>query len=289
MSIGFIGIGHMGFPMARNLLAAGMPLTVWNRSAETCGELERLGAVRAESVDQVFARCHTVFVMLLNEAAIDEVLARHTPFFAARLAGRTVVHLGTTSPGFSEALDVDVRRAGGAYVEAPVSGSRVPAEEGRLVGMIAGNSDDVERVLPMLAPLCASVFRCGPVPGALRMKLAANHFLIGMVTVLAETMHAARAAGVDMQTLQQVLDAGPLASAVSRLKLDKLARGDFSPQAAIRDVSTIARLVSAQCAHAAADAPLIRRCADLYRAAEAQGHGDRDMIAVVHAFAASRL
>ena len=170
-------------------------------------------------------------------------------------------------------------------MEAPVSGSRAPAEEGRLVGMVAGDADALERVLPLLTPLCASVFRCGAVPGALRMKLAANHFLIGMVTVLAEAVHAARAIGVDLDTLRQVLDAGPMASAVSRIKLDKLVRRDFVAQAAIRDVGTIACLVSAQCERAAADAPLIRRCAELYRTADAAGHGDHDMIAVVHAFA----
>lgn len=106
-----------------------------------------------------------------------------------------------------------------------------------------------------------------------------------MVTVLAETVHAARLTGVDVDTLHQVLDAGPMASAVSRIKLDKLVRSDFSPQAAIRDVSTIAGLVAAQCAHAAADAPLIQRCAELFRAADAAGYGEQDMSAIVHAFA----
>lgn len=287
MSIGFIGIGHMGLPMARKLLTAGTPLTVWNRSPRNGEELARLGAVRAASVDDLFARRDTVLMMLLNEAAIDEVLARGTPVFAARIAGTTLVHLGTTSPEYSAALAHDVHAAGGSYVEAPVSGSRVPAEEGRLVGMVAGTDDAVERVLPLLAPMCASVFRCGDVPGALRMKLAANHFLIGMVTVLAETVHAARLSGVDIETLRQVLDAGPMASAVSRIKLDKLVRNDFSAQAAVRDVATIARLVAAQCASVAADAPLIRRCAELFRTADAAGHGEHDMSAVIHAFATS--
>lgn len=178
MGIGFIGIGHMGLPMAGNLLVAGRALTAWNRSPGKSEELERLGATRAASVDDLFARCDTVLMMLLNEAVIDDVLSRGTPAFAVRLAGTTLVHLGTTSPEYSAALAHAVHAAGGSYVEAPVSGSRVPAEEGRLVGMIGGTDDAVERVLPLLAPLCASVFRCGAVPGALRMKLAANHFLV---------------------------------------------------------------------------------------------------------------
>lgn len=284
MNVGFIGIGHMGEPMAGNLLGAGIPLAVWNRSPEKCEALVDAGAERAASLEALFERSSIVMLMLLDNAAIDAVLARGTPTFATRVRGRIIVHLGTTSPEYSRELERDVIAAGGAYVEAPVSGSRQPAQNGRLIGMVAGHEDAVEQALPLLAPLCARVFHCGPVPGALRMKLAANHYLIGMVTVLAETTHAARGADVDLQTLQHVLDAGPMASLVSRDKLDKLVAREFSPQAAIRDVSTIAELVLRQCEGSGHDTPLIRHCALLYRRALAAGHGDEDMAAVVHAF-----
>ena len=287
MKVGFIGIGHMGEPMARNLLRAGIPVLVWNRSPGKCEGLVGIGAEQAATLQDLFKRSTTVMLMLLDSHAIDAVLGRGTPAFAARVCGKIVVHLGTTAPDYSRHLELDVIAAGGAYVEAPVSGSRQPAEQGRLIGMVAGHEDAVERILPLLDPLCARVFRCGPVPGALRMKLAANHYLIGMVTVLAETAHAARHAHVDLQTLRHILDAGPMASTVSRSKLDKLVGGDFAPQAAIRDVSTIADLVLAQCERGGHDAPLIRQCASLYRRALAAGHGDADMTAVVHAFAAS--
>jgi 3-hydroxyisobutyrate dehydrogenase len=284
VKVGFVGIGHMGEPMARNLLRAGIPVRVWNRTPEKCRALVESGAEQATSVQDLFKRSTVVLLMLLDSDAMDAVLGRGTPSFATRVAGKVVVHLGTTAPDYSSRLERDVVAAGGAYVEAPVSGSRGPAEEGLLVGMVAGQDAAVETVLPLLAPLCARVFRCGPVPGALRMKLAANHYLIGMVTVLAETAHAARRANVDLRTLREVLDAGPMASAVSRAKLDKLVRGDFAPQAAIRDVSTIADLVLHQAEGDRQDTPLIRQCAALYRAALSAGHGDADMAAVVHAF-----
>ncbi len=287
MKVGFVGIGHMGAPMARNLLRAGIPLTIWNRSLEKCEALVDLGAGQAASLEDLFKRSTTVMLMLLDSASIDTVLGRGTRAFATRVCGKIIVHLGTTSPEYSRELELDVIAAGGAYVEAPVSGSRQPAEQGQLIGMVAGHDDAVERVLPLLAPLCARVFRCGLVPGALRMKLAANHYLIGMVTVLAETTHAARGAHVELQTLQQILDAGPMASIVSRTKLDKLVAREFSPQATIRDVSTIAELVLGQCEGSGQDTPLIRHCASLYQRALADGHGDEDMAAVVHAFEAA--
>lgn len=287
MKVGFIGIGHMGEPMARNLLRAGIPVTVWNRTPGKCDALVEIGAEQATSIQDLFKRCETVMLMLLDSKAIDAVLDRGTPAFAARVCGKTIVHLGTTAPEYSRDLERDVIAAGGAYVEAPVSGSRQPAEQGQLIGMVAGHEDAVERVLPLLGPLCTRVFHCGPVPGALRMKLAANHYLIGMVTVLAETAHAARRANVDLHTLRQVLDAGPMASTVSRAKLDKLVRQDFSPQAALGDVSTITELVVSQCEGSGENAPLIRQCASLYKAALSAGHGSADMTAVVHAFSAS--
>ncbi len=284
MSVGFIGLGNMGLPMATNLSRAGIPLVVWNRSPEKCAGLAATGAEVAETVDALFDHSAIVLLMLLDRHAIDAVLGRHTTAFADRVRGQTIVHLGTTSPGFSSELDADIRAAGGFYVEAPVSGSRVPAEQGQLVGMVAGDEDAVTRLLPLLDPLCARVFRCGPVPGALRMKLAANHYLIGTVAVLAETIHAERRAGVDVEVLRQVLDAGPMASAVSRAKLTKLVQGDFAPQAAIRDVATITELVLEQCHDSGGSSPLIARCAGLFRSADSNGHGEEDMAAVVFSF-----
>lgn len=287
MSVGFIGIGNMGEPMARNLLRAGIPVTAWNRTPEKCAALVDIGAGRAASIEDLFERCTIVMLMLLDSAAIDGVLGRGTPELAERVRGKTIVHLGTTSPDASRELERDVIAAGGAYVEAPVSGSCEPAELGQLIGMVAGREDDVERILPLLRPMCRQVFRCGEVPGALRMKLAANHYLIGMVTILAETVYAARNAKVDLCTLRQVLDTGPMASAVSRTKLDKLVHRNYSPQAALADVSTITGLVLAQCEESGAEVPLIRQCASLYRAALSAGHGDADMTGIVHAFSLS--
>lgn len=284
MRVGFIGVGNMGLPMARNLLRAGIPLTIWNRSPRKCDELVALGAQRAQTVAALFEGCSIIMIMLLDSAAIDAVLGRNAASLAVDVAGKTIVHLGTTSSEHSSALGRDIERGGGAYVEAPVSGSRLPAEQGCLVGMLAGNDSATQDVMPLLEPLCARVFQCGRVPGALRMKLAVNHYLIGMVVVLAETVHAARRANVDIDVLQQVLDAGPMASAVSRTKMEKITRNDFVAQAAIRDVATIADLVLAQSDDSDSQSPLIRQCAALYHKALRAGLGEQDMAAVIHAF-----
>ena len=279
MTVGFIGTGTMGAPMATNLLRAGIPLVVWNRTARKCEPLVAAGAQRAADVGAVFDAASIVLTMLQNEHAIDAILERGSPHFDALLSGKTLVNLGTTSAEYSSQLEADVVRAGGQYVEAPVSGSRVPAERGTLVGMVAGHPSAVEAARPLLVPLCTKVFACGQVPDALRTKLAVNHFLITMVAALGESVHAARAAGIDLSILQDVLNAGPMASDVSRIKLDKLLRGDFTPQASIQDAGKIARLALEQAKAAGARVPLMDCSVALYRAADAAGWHSLDMIA----------
>ena len=283
MSVGFVGLGHMGEPMAANLVRAGTPLSVWNRTPERCGPLERMGATRVASVAELFARCDVVILMLANGTAIDEVLGRDGSRFSVAVGGRTVVNMGTVSPAYSRTLGVDLATAGAQYVEAPVSGSRLPAEAGRLVGMLAGSPEAVAAVEPLLDPLCSSTFNCGPVPNALETKLAVNVFLISMVVGLAETVRFAESGGVDLEVLEAILDAGPMASAVSRTKLAKLRAQDHAPQASVRDVHYNSRLILEAAARNGATMPLLAVCTELFGEAEGQGLGAADMVAVLEA------
>src|SRR3954462_13162960 len=162
--VGFIGLGIMGLPMSRNLLRAGQPLVVWNRSSSAAVAVASEGADVASSPAEVFARSDVVLLMLAHESAVDSVLQRGSAVFAAMVAGRTVVHLGTTSPDYSAGLARDVEAAGGDYCEAPVSGSPGPAEQGRLVALAAGREEVLDRVEPLLRPMCREVLRCGSVP-----------------------------------------------------------------------------------------------------------------------------
>lgn len=284
--VGFLGLGVMGQPMALNLARAGTPLVVWNRTAARCDPLGAAGAAVAADPAEVFDRATTVFLMLADEAATDAVLGRGTPDFAARVAGRTIVHMGTTSAEYSAALESDIRAARGGYAEAPVSGSRVPAERGELVGMLAGDDDAVAAVRPLLAPVCREVFDCGAVPGALLMKFAVNLFLITMVTGLTEAFHFADRHGLDQRLLRDVLDAGPMASAVSRAKGPKLLARDFTVQAAVTNVLENNRLIAEAARKADLASPLLDVCHALYGEALEQGHGSEDMVAVLHALEA---
>lgn len=282
-SIGFIGLGAMGEPMALNLARRYGRLTVWNRTREKCATLLEAGCQVASSTSALCADSEVVFLMLIDGRAMDAALGRGTDQFRQNVAGRVVVNTATVSPRYSKSLEADIRSAGGAYVEAPVSGSRKPAELGHLVAMLAGDPSAVTQVEPLFAPLCRTTVRCGAVPSALTMKFAVNIFLIASVTGLAEAAHFAEAEGLDMDAWAKVVNASQMASDISRVKVDKLLAADFGAQAAILNVLETNRLIVESSRDDGIRTPLMDATLELYRRAEAMGLGRLDMIAVMRA------
>mgnify|MGYP002381872700 FL=1 len=269
--------------MALNMVKAGHPVIVWNRSRAKCDRLVLAGARAAEAPRDVFAQCATVIMMLVDGAAIDAVLRRHDGGCAVPLKDRLIINMATTSPAYSKALEQEINRAGGSYLEAPVSGSRTPAEAGHLVAMLAGRSGVPEGVCELLSSMCRQIFWCGEVPSALQMKLAVNLFLTATVTGLAESMHFASLHKLDLSTWRNVLEASPLSSNVARVKSTKLVERDFEPQASIANVLTNVGLIADAARAVGAAAPVLDACHALYEEAQALGFGEDDMAAVVRA------
>jgi 3-hydroxyisobutyrate dehydrogenase len=189
--------------------------------------------------------------------------------------------MGTTSPEFSKALEQDIVAVGGRFIEGPVSGSRIPAEEGSLVAMLAGADDAVNEIKDLISPMCAHAFQCGPVPNALVTKLAVNHFLITMVTGLVEAAHFAQRHNLDLQQFSDIIACGPMASKVSTSKLQKITDADLSVQASLRDVLMNTELIYEAARRAGIASPLLDNCLYLYREADGLGLGGCDMISVL--------
>lgn len=281
MTIGFLGIGRMGEPMARRLLQSGQALWIWSRNPRHAASLQPDGARLATSVEGVFANCETVLLMLRDEHAIDSVLKRGTAGFAAMTQGHRLVQMGTVDPLWSQQLASDLAATGARYVEAPVSGSRSPAERGELIGMLAGTTAEIGDLELLLAPVCQTFIRCGNVPEAMQLKLAVNHYLVGMVCVLAEAVQSAARTGIPLSRLATSLGLGPMASEVMRGKLAQFVSGDFAARASIADVTHVAELVLAQAERAHAPSPLLQQCLVSLLRARADGRGDLDMAAVL--------
>ena len=284
--VGFVGLGVMGQPMALNLLRAGTGLVVWNRTSARTGPLRAEGAAVVGSVPEVFARARVVLLMMIDEAATDAVLGRGTPGFGPLVRDHLLVSLASVAPTWSRGLAADVAAAGGRYVEAPVSGSRKPAEAGRLVALLGGEPDAVAEVRPLLAPMCRETLVCGPVGSGLQMKLAVNLYLDTMLAGLAEAVHFADRVGLDLPTFAAAIDSGSMASDLTRVKVPKLVAHDFSVQAPTSDAYANTRLIAAEARAAGLATPLLDLSSALYGESVALGHGRLDMASVLTAIEA---
>jgi 3-hydroxyisobutyrate dehydrogenase len=191
--------------------------------------------------------------------------------------------MGTTTPAYSARLAEDIAAAGGRYVEAPVSGSRKPAQDAQLIAMTAGDEDAVRAVEPALLAMCKQSHFCGAVPSALQMKLAVNLYLITTVAGLTEAFHLARHGGLDLETFKAILDNGPMSSPVSRVKLDKLVAGDFAVQASIADVLKNCRLIASEARRLRAASPLLDTSLALFARTLELDFGGLDMVGMIKA------
>ncbi|KAH8588453.1 hypothetical protein B0O99DRAFT_525022 [Bisporella sp. PMI_857] len=281
MKVGFIGLGVMGSPMALNL-ARHFQVTVWNRSPAKYPALQQAGCHVAKTPSQVVEHSDVTFTMLFNAPAILSILDDD---FKQAIRGKTLINASSVPVDFSHYLAEEIQRAGGSFIEMPVSGSKVPAEQGNLVGMLAGDQALAARVQPLLKPITSNAIYCGSIGMGLKTKYAVNLYLITMTAGLAEAMNLARAQGLDMEAFGQVLNAGPMASAYSKLKIGKMLAQDWSPQAAIDDCYNITQLIMSASKIANAQTPFISLCGSLYERAIQAGMGDEDMIALTKVLA----
>lgn len=284
MRLGFLGLGVMGVPMARNL-SRSFPLTVWNRSAAKYPILRQAGASIGETPTKVAEVSDIIFVMLFNAPAIESILSED---FKRALRGKILVNTSSVPVEFSNFLDSEVRGAGGNFLEMPVSGSKVPAEQGQLVGMMAGDRDIAELVTPFVQPLTCSAVYCGPIGSGLKAKYSINTLLITLTVGLAESMNLAQAQGLNLAAFGQVLEACPMASAYSKIKVRKMLSEDWSPQAALKDCYNSTQLIQSAAASVHTQTPLMRVCGNLHGEAIKAGLGEEDMIAVVKQIAKTR-
>jgi 3-hydroxyisobutyrate dehydrogenase len=191
--------------------------------------------------------------------------------------------MGTNPPSYSKTLEAEIHAAGGHFVEAPVSGSRKPAEDGKLVAMLAGKPEVVTSVRSLFAPMCREAIECGPVPNALLMKLAVNTFMLATVTALAEATHFAERHGLDLTRFASIINAGQMASDISRVKTAKLLARDFSKHAAIADGLECNRMITAAAREAGIASPLLDVCEALLGEAMSLDLEGADVISVIRA------
>jgi 3-hydroxyisobutyrate dehydrogenase-like beta-hydroxyacid dehydrogenase len=225
-TIGLIGLGLMGQPMARNLLTAGARVVVHSRSP---GPVDALVAEGAESVDGPAAMAGAVdrVILMLTDTPAVEAVAEG--LIAAARPGLTIIDMGTTAVAATHALGARLAERGGHWVDAPVSGGQGGAREATLSIMVGGAAEAIARVLPILQTLGRRITAVGG-PGAGQVAKAANQVIVGLtIGAVAEALSLARAAGVDPARVREALTGGFADSRVLDLHGQRMIDGAFDP------------------------------------------------------------
>lgn len=224
MQIAFLGLGKMGVAIARRLLAAGHPLTVWNRTEDKARDLAAHGATIASSPAEAVAGADVVFTMLFDDSAHEEVLFGRGAALSAMKAGALHISLSTISVALSERLTAEHARHGQQFVAAPVFGRPNVAEEGRLWIVIAGEEEPVQQARPLLNPLARGISVVGAEPRqAHALKLGGNFLISAMIHSLGEAFVYAEAQGIApeafLEAVNQALFQSPFYAAYGKVML----------------------------------------------------------------------
>ena len=227
--IGLIGLGHMGKPMARNLYKAGAAVTVSSRSPGPVDELAGEGLTPAETPREVAAATDIVIIMVSDTAAVDNVLHGPDGVIAGLAPGKIVIDMGTTKVRETRQWAEEVGAAGATYVDAPVSGGQVGAEQGSLSIMAGCTSEALERVRPIFDVLGRNITHIGDI-GAGQVAKTANQSIVAVtLAAVAEGLTLAQRAGVDPGKVREALQGGFAESRVLDLHGGRMVERMFDP------------------------------------------------------------
>jgi len=284
--IGFLGLGIMGSAMAANLVKAGFKVTVWNRSPEKCAELAALGAAVAATPAEVTASCAITFAMLSDPAAAHAVCFGPAGALDGIGEGRGYVDMSTVDAATAQEIGKAVTAKGGRFLEAPVSGSKKPAQDGTLIILSAGDRALFDQALPGFEKMGKKTLFLGEVGRGAQMKLIVNMTMGGMMAIFCEALALTEKAGLASTDLLDVLDAGAIANPMFKLKGAQMLAGSFDPAFPLKHMQKDLRLAVAL--GDALDQPLYSAAAanESFKQAKAQGLSDLDFCAVIKAITA---
>jgi 2-hydroxy-3-oxopropionate reductase len=227
--VGFIGLGIMGMPMARNLMEAGYELVLHNRSPEKAEELGKEGATVAATPREVAEKSDVVITMLPDSPQVREVVAGENGVLEGISEGALLIDMSTISPVVTEELAEAVKEKGASMLDAPVSGGDVGAIEGTLSIMVGGEEGDFERAKPLFEAMGKTITHVGPV-GAGQVTKAANQVVVALtIEAVSEALVLGSAGGVSPEKILEVLSGGLASNKVMEVKREKFLSRTFEP------------------------------------------------------------
>ena len=232
--IGLIGLGLMGRPMGMNLIKAGYPLTVWNRTSSRAEELVAAGAKLAKSPQEVATCCDFLLTIVSDPPALEEVLWGECGAMQSPKRGSIYVDSSTVSPALARKISAACAERGVRFLDAPVTGGDWGAKKGELVFMIGGDAATLKEAEPILSVMGKKLFHLGPNGAGQTIKLAMNSILALQVDALAEALALVTRAGIAGEKLVEVLQSSMARSGVLDVKAPNLLKGEYVPSFPLR-------------------------------------------------------
>ena len=280
---GFLGLGIMGKAMASNLVKAGFEVSVWNRTPDKCAPLVELGARQAGSPREVAETCDVTFAMLADPNAATAVVHGTDGVLAGIGDGRGYVDMSTVDAETSTAIEVAIRQAGGRFLEAPVSGTKKPAEDGTLIILAAGDQSLYEQALPAFDKMGKLSPFLGDTGQAAHMKLVVNMIMGGMMTAFCEGLALGRKSGLDGQQILEILMAGALANPMFAGKGAMILQGEYPTSFPLQHMQKDLRLAIALGDKLGQPLSSAAAANETFKRARQRGLSDEDFAAVFKA------
>jgi 3-hydroxyisobutyrate dehydrogenase len=275
-TVALLGTGTMGSGMARNIAAASIPLRVWNRTRAKAEPLAQHGAEVADTPAKAVEGADVVVTMLFDVDSVVESMREA----AGALAAETVwLQQATVGVEGADRLAALADELGLVYVDAPVLGTKKPAEDGTLVVLASGPDEVREKVAPVLDAIGSRVMWLGPAGAGSRLKLVANSWVLTVVEGIAESLALAKALGLEPQQFLDVVKGGAMDSPYVQMKGSSMLAGDFEAAFGLDGAAKDAELIVTAAQDAGADLGVIEAVRDHYVRAREAGHGDKDLSA----------
>jgi 3-hydroxyisobutyrate dehydrogenase len=280
--LAYLGLGMMGLPMARRLVNAGHEVTVWNRSTAKATALVEAGARAAGNPRDTADAASIIFMCLTDAAAVEDVVFGPNGLAIADGQGKLVVDFSSIHPDAARAIAARLGIANGmGWIDAPVSGGTVGAEQGTLAVMAGGDAADIERVRPYVLAMAKRLTHMGPT-GAGQMTKLCNQVIVGCaMAVLAEATRLAANAGIDATRLPEALAGGFADSIPLQLFVPRMAQGIHSPPfghiaTMLKDLDTVGEVAR----NNSTPVPMAGLAAQLFRLAKAARGADADALEI---------
>lgn len=271
--IGFIGLGNMGHPMAKNLEKAGFQLSVFNRTAEKAEDFKERSIVR-NTVSDVVKNSDVIFTMLTNDAAVKAV---YEEVLTQNISGKLFIDMSTISPEATNDISSAVKIKEAGFLDAPVAGSTKPAAEGTLIIMAGGDEKDLQRAEPYLQKLGKQIKHLGENGKGIAAKLSVNYFLSTIYQGLAETILLSDKLGISRKDMLEIINESASGSGATKVKTPLLTDENYDPAFAL-DLMLKDVLLAKD---AGANFPLSKTLIETYQSAHDDGFGKDDVIGII--------